>query len=268
MSGPRTKRPFAGAASDPTQRQITSYFTKSTSPSNAPSPPPGPLNGPVLPTAVQSNLLTVGMRVRKSVVEGYKTSASESAFSLWSDSTPFPPRSASSSGAVDATRELAPFCGIHKVGGLAVQPVSALTPTPFSTSPPSSQDSVSSSTSATEVIERSRASTGMDNTNNTNTRKRFFIAIDDDSTDDNPTDAIPIHHGGPWRRREEWIDEEISPRSFAPAGWGNARIMAVPRTRKSHTGPRDSAEMDQENMAADRDEADFDEATFLDMELE
>jgi hypothetical protein len=63
------------------------------------------------------------MRVRKSVPEGYKT-GSHSAFGLFSDATPVrqiqeprPRRTAQRQRAA----ELAPFCGIMKVGGLSQQ---------------------------------------------------------------------------------------------------------------------------------------------------
>ena len=101
------------------------------------------LSSPPLPAAVQSNLLSVGMRVRKSIPEGYKT-GTYSAFTLFSESpvspcTPVPYRpDVRSSGVGDASnglghagkekkmgraraRELTPFCGILKVGGFAVQ---------------------------------------------------------------------------------------------------------------------------------------------------
>lgn len=56
-----------------------------------------------LPTHVQSNLLNVGMRVRKAIPEGYKTSAAKPA----SSADKAHPRPA----------ELAPFCGLDCVGG-------------------------------------------------------------------------------------------------------------------------------------------------------
>lgn len=143
MSAPRTKRPFAGAASDPAQRQITSFFSSSSStPSSSldASLSSSSLSygsrASLLPASVQTNLLAVGMRVRKSVPEGYKTGAScgGGAFALWDESD----CSAASAGAVSPSssslegrsranafsspRELLPFCGIHKVGGLATQP--------------------------------------------------------------------------------------------------------------------------------------------------
>lgn len=115
MSTPRTKRQFTGA-----QRQITTYFTPS-HPSSA-SPPQ---QKPVLPNAIQSDLLSVGMRIRKSVPEGYKTGTRHSAFKLWDErdagGAPLPHAARARRGGAGAG-ELVPFCGVHRVGGYAVQP--------------------------------------------------------------------------------------------------------------------------------------------------
>ncbi|KAL3419915.1 ribonucleotide reductase inhibitor [Phlyctema vagabunda] len=124
MTGHQAKRPYGGPGS---QASITSYFSPATAQSRARDT--NTLSTPELSTQVQSNLLSVGMRVRKSVPEGYKT-GSYSAFTLFSESDSgaghreMAPRSSStpcvpSSG--NRPRELTPFCGIMKVGGLAVQ---------------------------------------------------------------------------------------------------------------------------------------------------
>lgn len=124
------KRPYAGS-----QPSITSYFAPAISPTNTEphiysiSPQARPENcSPHLPATVQSNLLSVGMRVRKSVPEGYKT-GSYSAFTLFSDNSS---ARASMAGEQRAetradnvttrtrprARELTPFCGLHSIGGL------------------------------------------------------------------------------------------------------------------------------------------------------
>ncbi|KAL6901538.1 ribonucleotide reductase inhibitor domain-containing protein [Trichoderma evansii] len=124
MSTPRNKRQFAGAAADPAQRQITSFFAaQSPNSSSSPTTAAAVSSQQVpLPSNVQANLLSVGMRVRKSVPEGYKTTGS-SAFKLWTDNTrPGEAKAAQMVAAKPVSRELLPFCGINKVGGLDTQP--------------------------------------------------------------------------------------------------------------------------------------------------
>lgn len=89
--------------------------------------------------SVQASLLTVGMRVRKSVPEGYKTTAKSKNFldasvfpgssapvSSTSSSSPYANDTHSSYGHnTTGFAELAPFCGVLKTGGLSVQPFSS-----------------------------------------------------------------------------------------------------------------------------------------------
>lgn len=103
------------------QRPITSFFHRDADPSR-PVRVVSPLSPP-LPADTQASLLSVGMRVRKSVPEGYKTHKT-----LGTAGFPFPssaPAAISTadleSSNVSASRELAPFCGLHKVGGWAEQ---------------------------------------------------------------------------------------------------------------------------------------------------
>ncbi|UKZ56759.1 hypothetical protein TrVGV298_010600 [Trichoderma virens] len=119
MSNPRTKRQFAGAAADPAQRQITSFFTGSPN-TNHPATPQPTLR-PELPDNVQANLLSVGMRVRKSVPEGYKTIDLSKTTSSSNGIAPKDLRR-SVVAAKQVSNELLPFCGINKVGGLDTQP--------------------------------------------------------------------------------------------------------------------------------------------------
>ena len=184
------------------------------------------LRQPLLPSTVQANLLSVGMRVRKSVPEGYKT-IGHSAFKLWTDNTPI------SNGAPTATmrassRELLPFCGINKVGGLDSQ-------APFVDDLPD-LDAVPELTMSQESVESNPGEPS---------RKRYYS---DDEEDDRPTVWVP---------NSNWDDTPVSPRSSAPMQ-GNARVMAVPksRIRKSVS----FHEVGQENMAVDDD---FEEADFL-----
>lgn len=290
MSNPRIKRQFAGAASDPSQRQITSFFPKtSTSTSNTASAKPGPLGGPTLPTHVQADLLSVGLRVRKAVPEGYKTGSAYSGFKLWSDNTT--PNSATPSPRPTYTntiRELEPFCGISKVGGLAFQPAHTRindnddddNDMPGLTS---SQDTVASSGSATTPPPPATPSLTLPS------RKRVYSGADDDENGDEDNATRPVQHAGPFRiggGRDAWLDDEISPRTVAPpAGlWDKARVLAVPRRPRQGRAyaapgagagrkvavaePAEVEAVGQENvMVAVEDGNDFEEATFLDYGL-
>ncbi|KAI1054864.1 hypothetical protein LB506_006823 [Fusarium annulatum] len=121
MSTPRIKRQFAGASAHPSQRQITSFFNARSSDEPAIAEADKPMQ-PTLPSNVQANLLSVGMRVRKSVPEGYKTKGT-SAFKLWTDNAPVHVSTATAKApGKGVSRELLPFCGINKVGGLDTQP--------------------------------------------------------------------------------------------------------------------------------------------------
>ncbi|KAI9167559.1 hypothetical protein HJFPF1_03687 [Paramyrothecium foliicola] len=229
MSAPRTKRQFAGSAADPSQRQITSFFSsqRPAADNNSVATVGENLRQTSLPSNVQSNLLSVGMRVRKSVPEGYKT-GTMSAFKLWSDNTPMPsPMSAGTPvRARSSTRELLPFCGINRVGGLDVQPE------------PQLNDGHIPPLDSLPELTMSQEST--DSTFSTETsRKRFF--------DDDDAEEVDVP--------KQW-DGQLSPRSLAPMGYRNTRVIAVPRSREA----KSSTQADQENMVVDED---FDEAEFL-----
>ncbi|KAM3068440.1 hypothetical protein ACMFMG_009579 [Clarireedia jacksonii] len=105
----QAKRPYAGSHSQ-SQSTITNYFSPSLSPSIPTTVAPQPTQ-PTLPHPIQSSLLSVGMRIRKSVPEGYKTGSPPSTITPKYRGTR--PRA--------GMRELTPFCGLMKTGGLAVQ---------------------------------------------------------------------------------------------------------------------------------------------------
>lgn len=294
MSAPRTKRQFAGAASDPAQRQIRDFFKPS---QNGPASPSDYATAaslsPALPGPVQSSLLNVGMRVRKAVPEGYKNGNSFGAFSLWID-TPAssdqqsPHDFQTTAGTAPGGRELLPFCGINKVGGLAAQP-ETYTPIPAALFTPStserptisiqrpsipdlgdvpgltsSQDSITSTDSNPPQALPSQHLTA-------NNKKRTY-------TEETATLPVPISNGGiVWRNRGEWLDGEVSPRSRVPLGWEkNDRVMAVPRGARKAAPAIGGADglrltgLGQENMAVDLTVGavdDFEEAEFLDHRL-
>lgn len=239
MSTPRTKRQFAGTSADPSQRQITSFFGARTAGdvgSESPS-----VRQPLLPASIQSNLLSVGMRVRKSVPEGYKTSGT-SAFKLWTDNTaPGANRATRSQTTLRATsRELLPFCGINRVGGLDSQPAFRIDDDDYN-------DDEESVPDLDAVPELTMSQESVDSNASESSRKRLYT---DQESADHPT--MLAHPSKGW-------DEQVSPRSFAPSQWGNSRLMAVPRTRVKKSGSFKKV-VDQENMVVD---GDFEEADFL-----
>lgn len=71
-----------------------------------------------LPESIQSSLLSVGMRVRKAVPGGYRNAQLELAGK--DENATSEPLAEMSTFQTNAPRELQPFCGLHKVGGLAL----------------------------------------------------------------------------------------------------------------------------------------------------
>ncbi|CAK7241537.1 MAG: hypothetical protein STHCBS139747_002999 [Sporothrix thermara] len=296
MTTPRVKRAFAGASSDPAQRQITSFFGRDlTHDADPSSSRPGyerRSSSPLLPPSVQANLLAVGMRVRKSVPEGYKTGKEEGetaprpraamaatatyalpSYSSYSAANPTPSL-ARSAGAVQ--RELTPFCGLHKVGGLSVQsfgdgdndgrPLFAASlfdgdDDDGDSEPPSltsSQETVSSTMSSSSYF--SPAST----------RKRFFGQEEEEEEEDEqdntnayengPVDDAgavyqPRNNGRAFQVHEDVRQSVASASSFSSFrspvnGWltsGNAgrRVLAVPRRRQKQGEPQQQQQQQQ-----------------------
>lgn len=119
------KRRFQPPAS---ANPITNYFTSSGSQSGGASPShvsydnysaPTFSPSPALSGKVQSSLLNVGMRVRKAVPEGYQTITKESKLDAYIHRAIQNPSDDTEINASSA--ELAPFCGMFKVGNLATQ---------------------------------------------------------------------------------------------------------------------------------------------------
>ncbi|UKZ72001.1 uncharacterized protein TrAtP1_012938 [Trichoderma atroviride] len=224
MSTPRNKRQFAGAAADPAQRQITSFFAAQMPNSSSPAAADASSLRAPLPANVQANLLSVGMRVRKSVPEGYKTTGT-SAFKLWTDSTrPGEVKASSqmmSTGkpASAVSRELLPFCGINKVGGLDTQPEFVY------------DDGDIEVPALDEIPELSMSQESTDSVENGLSRKRFYDEQDD-------------------LQVQNWDGDDA----------GSYRAIAVPHSRIKKSSVFKG--IDQENMAVDGDE-DFEDASFL-----
>ncbi|KAI9872541.1 MAG: hypothetical protein M1830_001494 [Pleopsidium flavum] len=225
----QTKRPF--------QASITSYFGRTDHDSPGTShliPSSSPLSPP-LPAKIQSSLLNVGMRVRKSVPEGYKTASCTASGQSNQKRRP----NASHAGGFSSNKsggfaELTPYCGILKIGGHTAQPLPSpeedIPPLQFEADDygfPSSQESATSSLSTNTIPAASVQSASLG-------KKRPFA--DEDIFAD----------------VSSWQDDVILPVS--------ARFIAVPRTRRRwHVEmPRKGvAGEGQENIIDDFEEADF-----------
>ncbi|KAL8939151.1 MAG: hypothetical protein Q9211_002869 [Gyalolechia sp. 1 TL-2023] len=96
------------------QTDIAAYFNSTLATTAPYAENPSSTLSPAIPASIQSSLLNVGMRVRKSVPEGYKTKRCEFMPEHSKGSGLRPGRSA-------GYAELVPFCGMVKTGGYAVQ---------------------------------------------------------------------------------------------------------------------------------------------------
>ena len=295
MATPRVKRAFAGPASDPAQRHITSFFARDES---APAPAPGErasrspsreISSPLLPPNVQANLLAVGMRVRKSVPEGYKTGKEADERTTPSHYRPQPKAPSAYASSYRAflqsagrpaappplPRELLPFCGLNKVGGLDVQsfgdeegrPMFAsslfgemddgATAVAGDSEPPaltSSQETVSSTSSYLSAPLR-RASTQFASA----AKKRVLRDEEDEDEDEDEDEAdcdAPTHTYNRFQVHEDthmpsraiptasttsisaWLaDGQVSPRTQTPFYHLGRRVLAVPRRRQQQWPP-------------------------------
>ncbi|KAJ4346258.1 hypothetical protein N0V95_005574 [Ascochyta clinopodiicola] len=252
-----------------------------------PKPTPHhPTLAPQVPDHVQSSLLSVGMRVRKSVPEGYKTpkTALPALQTATYSQTPLrKPHSAFSIPALEQMkipvdtlastlqhqRELLPFCGLNKIGGYAEQPTtnphlfSGVTnsfplPAQAFSQPFSSQDSGYGTDMA-------RANQG----------KRGWSADDDDDNSSARPSANNFFFSIPAKITGE-DDIPVSPLSESPPPPSlPTRHYAQPKSRRqaqSMPGHVDHVDVDMvyeshgmhEGMLAAGHASDFEEADFLD----
>lgn len=99
------------------------YFHARDAPtSSAPERARSPMSPP-LPFETQSSLLSVGMRVRKSVPEGYKTHKTMGLQESTSFPSSAPVRKIERTARSMPAKELIPFCGLHKIGGWGAQEI-------------------------------------------------------------------------------------------------------------------------------------------------
>ncbi|KAF2843747.1 hypothetical protein M501DRAFT_1013083 [Patellaria atrata CBS 101060] len=251
----RSKRPV-------NQHLITSFLTTSpnvTTTSTSHFSGPGP--APTLPAHVQSSLLNVGMRVRKSVPEGYKTHKTMPTVTVEIDA-PIEVR-CDSDVEIDGEevgagrRELMPFCGLHKTGGLGVQANSRtqysgvpsfdgdMRPQNaydiFNSSLPSSQESLASTISTVSVPTLTIPTIAT--TPARPSAKRRFTDEDEERTPDNlHTLLFPTHVSS------HSDDAPVSPKSAHPTGMANflsigqtTRPIARPRPRRKPSEGKENA---------------------------
>lgn len=184
---------------------------------------------PTVPATVQSSLLSVGMRVRKSVADGYRTHGSK-----LDEKTTFPSYNPTVLHRTsDAQTELSPFCGMPKTGDSVTQPHSMPAPgidynhhqlitddgDAFSL-PSSSQESAASYSTRPTVQKRS---------------------FETDYADD--------------------CDDESDSSTTLPAGWQNMAPTVGRTILAPKLGQRRQFVAMQEQKAMDMD--DFDEPSFL-----
>lgn len=260
------------------QAPITSFFTSQASSSpeassnrsqsyeNLPFPP--------LPDALQSSLLTVGMRIRKSVPEGYKTHKTVSSIHPYNPHSQDMgnPKPATSSTTYTYT-ELTPFCGLHKIGGMAIQPMPPPSNNIYTNSHqqrPAEEEFLDpwSLPSSQESIDSSTASAPPSN-------KRAFFEFNQDDEDDHafgeevavPSSYYHINPSYPFGDFANNTNTAVTNRAFA-----------IPRSRSSHSQFNKDRDRDkdrrtihalngQENLGhalgSKTLELDFGEASFL-----
>lgn len=219
------KRPF--------QPSITSYFglvaSNTDNDTNSTSQTPGLC--PTLPPIIQSSLLNVGMRVRKSVPEGYKRRSKTVGYShgghTWNDGT----------GSIG----LVPYCGILKVGGHSTQSV------------PGGDNS-----------NHEDWDLGFSSSQDCSTSEAL---LNDTTVSPNPLAISCNNHN---KRRRQDADEEdldieaqpVSPRSRPVShtrmpDLDHLRAMAIPKSRRKAPGRMETREREM------LDVVDFEEADFL-----
>lgn len=152
------------------QPPITSFFANGASPAREASPS----TAPILPANVQSNLLNVGMRVRKAVPGGYKNKVADEP--VLQQPKPAPTRDEAPIQTTHRASELQPFCGLHKIGGLASQQADDTFPTFLS-----SQESTTSAISTDSMPASQRGLRPFYETAPSNPQKRRFEEDEDDA---------------------------------------------------------------------------------------
>lgn len=229
-----TKRSFKR----PFQPSINSHFGHPTP--NRPSAPGAETSTPssILPNTIQSSLLNVGMRIRKSVLEGYQTQRISS-YSLPTTYNNITPERNSVTPSRGFTG-LVPYCGILKIGGHDTQP-----------SPPSEED--------LPPLQFDCNDWGL------------LSSQESKASSDSLQPVLTIPMVSSHKRRHEDEDDEldvelrpVSPRSYPPfshtrmPNLDQLRPIALPKTRKKPV--LEPLELRESEMI---DVVDFEEADFL-----
>lgn len=172
--------------------------------------------------SVQASLLSVGMRIRKAVPEGYKTRKSQ----LFTDSTPVAPTAIPMLPAPTKPAELMPFCGIHKVGGLGIQESLADQLSGYSSSRSAPVDAFSMLNSGNEFFSSQESNASV-------------IHPDSVMRNGGPVGATPEVRAGAKRRLNQGDDGIESDEedlfwtsSFLPTTSTQGRYIAKPRSRR------------------------------------
>ena len=158
--------------------------------------------------------------------EGYKTGGT-SAFKIWTDNSTIntvtrPPTTTSIRA---SSRELLPFCGINRIGGLDVQSFA-----------PDEEDDLPI---LDDVPELTFSQESTDSNTSEPSRKRIF----DEEEGDGALLAV--------------AEELGNRRSYSPAGWGDSRVKAVPRSRVRKDGGLPTLDREDFKMHDDFEEAGF-----------
>lgn len=222
---------------------------------------------PTLPALVQSNLLNVGMRIRKAVPEGYKTGSGCGGFTLFSDTKAVSKTTMSRPGQVqkrnytgsneaNTSKELTPFCGIMKVGGMAVQTHSSWAEEDEIEDVPTEDDipflSSQGSTISTSSVSSMSSLTGP------GMKRRFS----EEDIEEEGTDKIWLDY----RDRYQDVDPGISSKSKPGSlrGGLGSRLLAMPKSRRKRYQGSGSSKWDAGEGQENLNMMDFEEAEFLD----
>ena len=245
---------------------------------------------PTLPGQVQADLLSVGMRVRKSVPEGYKTHKPSP--------LPSPTHSPLSTPAMAGfeaefpqdslpdgrQRELLPFCGLHRIGGYAEQPTTNIhlyggldaTGSPVANPFPLLAEAFTQPFSSRPPPSSRFLSSSQRQPNPHNPSKRSWQDEDEVSLSSGIFSRAPVNSPG-----AAFDDVPVSPLSEAPPQSMNflptVRQFAQPKSRRSAQRAllgNEDMDMDFENSTqvqgrvAAGSGSDFEEADFLGREVE